>query len=170
MAIYQTSKQITKFTISGLIAVFVDFTVYYSLSNLFGNSLEVAFGDIIWTDVYKGFGFIVGTLVTYNLNKFWTWRTSDRDNKRLRNFAVLYAVSFVINIGINKLGLSLFKDNEIALLYTTFDGVKTTVFPFKTDKLFAFVLATAVTSIVNFIGQKIWIFKGNAKNDADDSE
>ena len=170
MAIYQTSKQITKFTISGLIAVFVDFAVYYGLSNLVGNANDIVGGSLHWNDVYKGLGFMTGTFVTYNLNKYWTWRTSDKNSKRLLNFMMLYLVSFVINILINKWGLHTFKDDEIALIFTNHEAVSTSLFAFKTDKLFAFVLATAVSSIVNFLGQKIWVFKGAQLIDKEDSE
>ncbi|MFT5512487.1 MAG: putative flippase GtrA [Bacteroidia bacterium] len=159
MAIYQTSKEITKFTISGLIAVFVDFAVYYGLSNMVTNANDIVGGGLYWNDIYKGSGFIVGTLVSYNMNKFWTWRTSDKDNKRLLNFGVLYLISLIINIFINKWGLSTFQDNEIALLYTNHRGVAMALAPFKTDKLFAFILATGVCSIFTFLGQKIWVFK-----------
>jgi len=170
MAIYQTSKQITKFTISGIIAVFVDFAIYYGLSNLLGNANDMVAGSMHWNDVYKGLGFMSGTVVTYNLNKFWTWRTSDRNNKRLMNFFFLYLISFVINILINKWGLHTFKDDEIALIFTSHKAVSTSLLAFKTDKLFAFVLATAVSSIVNFLGQKIWVFKGAQPISMDDSE
>lgn len=170
MAIYQTSKQITKFTISGIIAVFVDFAIYYGLSNLFGSASDEAFAGMQWNDVFKGIGFISGTFVTYNLNKFWTWRTSDRNNKRLMNFFYLYLISFVVNITINKWGLHIFHDDEISLVFTTHEQVVNTLFAFKTDKLFAFVLATGVSSVVNFIGQKIWVFKGASSSTADDSE
>ncbi len=169
MAIYQTSKQITKFTISGIIAVFFDFAVYYSLSNLIGNDTPHAFWGMEWNDVYKGIGFISGTFITYNLNKYWTWRTSDKDNKRLANFAVLYLVSFVVNIAVNKWGLHVFQDDEISLLYTNHEHVSNSLLAFKTDKLFAFVLATGVSSVVNFVGQKIWVFK-DSPNTQDDSK
>jgi putative flippase GtrA len=164
MAIYQTSKQITKFTISGLIAVFVDFAIYYGLSNLAGNADNFVSGNLYWNDVYKGLGFLTGTFVSYNLNKFWTWRTSDRDNRRLVNFVLLYFVSLIVNISINKWGLHTFHNNEIALLYTKHDLEAITLFPFKTDKLFAFILATGVSSVITFLGQKLWVFKDQKKS------
>ncbi|MFT5722943.1 MAG: putative flippase GtrA [Bacteroidia bacterium] len=170
MAMYQTGKQITKFTISGIIAVLVDFAVYYGLSNLVGNADDVLAGGLHWNDFYKGFGFLTGTFVSYNLNKFWTWRTSDRNNKRLANFTILYLVSLVVNIIINKWGLHTFLNNEIALLYTNHEQVAVTLFPFKTDKLFAFVLATGVSSVITFIGQKLWVFKDKKATDEADSE
>ena len=171
MALYQTSKQITKFTISGIIAVFFDFAVYYGLSNLFGHADGDFVGGMHWNDAYKGLGFISGTFVTYNLNKFWTWRQSDRNSKRLYNFLALYFISFVVNVLINKWGLMQFGDHEIAVQWRIFESVsqykETTIAAFKTDKLMAFVLATAVSSIVNFIGQKIWVFKEKT-TDTDD--
>ncbi|MBI1305034.1 MAG: hypothetical protein GC181_00305 [Bacteroidetes bacterium] len=175
MALYQTSKQITKFTISGLIAVAFDFGVYYGLSNLFKDASinpETVFIGFNWNDIFKAMGFMSGTFVTYNLNKFWTWRKSDKNHKRLMNFMVLYSISFVINVLINKWALSLLGDNEIAFVYRTFDKSVRELIVLKTDKLFAFILATAVSSIVNFVGQKIWVFSTGVDpiNDTDDSE
>ncbi|MCB9262363.1 MAG: GtrA family protein [Flavobacteriales bacterium] len=167
MALYQTSKEITKFTISGIIAVMVDFFVYYTFSNVFGNADSKLSGPIHYADIYKGLGFIAGTFVTYNINKYWTWRQTDKNKKRLANFFMLYLISFVVNIGINAWGLSFFKDNEIALLWTSFNGEVHKFFPFKTDRLFAFILATGVTSVVNFVGQKLWIFKDSTSAEDD---
>ncbi|MFT4521454.1 MAG: putative flippase GtrA [Bacteroidia bacterium] len=169
MALYQTSKQIMKFTISGVIAVCFDFTIYYGLSNIFyeaANSGQVLIGDFGWNDVFKAFGFLSGTLVTYNLNKFWTWRQTDRNRDRLKNFLVLYAISFVINVIVNKYGLRLFSDDEIVLLSRPEIGNQIEVIAFKTDKLFAFLMATIVSSVFNFVGQKIWVFNlGTPKSD-----
>lgn len=167
MAIYQTSKQITKFVITGLIAVFCDFAVYYSLSNVIGNASSDAFLGLQWNDVFKGIGFLSGTFVTYNLNKYWTWRTSDKNNKRLGNFVILYLISFVINILVNKWGLQIFHDDEISVLYRNHEGVSTSLLAFKMDKLFAFILATGVSSVVNFVGQKVWVFKDKPSTEVD---
>ena len=38
MAIYQASKQLTKFIISGILAVGVDFVVYFGLSQYMGTN------------------------------------------------------------------------------------------------------------------------------------
>lgn len=170
MAIYQTSKEITKFTISGLIAVFVDFAVYYGFRLLLDNAHDIAVGALHWNDVYKGFGFIVGTLVSYNMNKFWTWRTGDRNNKRLMNFAILYLISMVFNILINKWGVHAFHDNEVAVLFTNHLGESKTFAPFRLDILIAFIIATGACSVFTFLGQKIWVFKGAKSTDKADSE
>lgn len=161
MALYQTSKQITKFTISGLIAVAFDFSVYYGLSNLFHDAAQSADSILFtlnWNDLFKAFGFLSGTLITYNLNKFWTWRKPDRNHKRLLNFLILYSLSFIINVVINKLGLNTFHNNELVAMLRDSTGNMNEFIAIKTDKLFAFVMATAASSIFNFIGQKIWVF------------
>lgn len=166
MPIYQTSKQITKFTISGLIAVAFDFAVYYGLSNLFSaasHAQDAIFLSLNWNDLFKAMGFLSGTIVTYNLNKFWTWRTPDRNNRRLINFLLLYSISFVINIAVNKFGLSLFHDNEMVLMLRKASGEMSEFMAFKADKLFAFILATVFSSIFNFIGQKTWVFNTGEK-------
>ena len=175
MPIYQTSKQLTKFVISGLIAVVFDFGVYYSLSNLFSDLVQSGNPVLLslnWNDIFKALGFLSGTLVTYNLNKYWTWRTPDRNNRRLVNFLILYSMSFVINVLVNKFGLQLFHDNELVIMFRNDVGVLKEFIALKTDKLFAFVMATAASSIFNFIGQKIWVFNSGPEEltDAVDSE
>jgi putative flippase GtrA len=171
MAVYQTSKQIIKFTISGLVAVVFDFGVYYGLSNMFNEAVMSSSNVLLslnWNDIFKAFGFLSGTLVTYNLNKFWTWRTPDRNHKRLFNFLILYSISFVLNVLVNKWGLNLLHDNELVLMFRDANDKMYEFLAFKTDKLFAFVLATTASSILNFIGQKVWIFNRSETMDTTD--
>ncbi|NBV57348.1 MAG: GtrA family protein [Bacteroidetes bacterium] len=89
MAFYQASKQLSKFIISGIIAVGVDFVVYFILSQYMGANES------------KALSFCSGMLVTYNLNKYWTWRQTDKNNKRLTLFALLYFVALIINVSAN---------------------------------------------------------------------
>ena len=162
MAFYDTSKQITKFTISGVIAVLFDFSVYYSLSNLFDVSASTDASFIFglgWTDVFKGLGFIAGTFVTYNLNKFWTWRQKDKNNKRLRNFFFLYFISFCVNILINRYAMGALPNHDFVAEIRHAAGTDWEIIALKVDKLAAFLIATLASSILTFIGQKTWIFK-----------
>jgi putative flippase GtrA len=145
--LYLATKQLTKFAIAGFTAVFCDLLVYYILSSF------------LPTDLSKALGFISGTFVTYNINKFWTWRQNDRNTRRLMNFLLLYAVSMVVNVAINSYALGLIPDYEILLqLRFTMDDI-TPLATFKADKFTAFVIATVFSSIVNFLGQKYWVFK-----------
>lgn len=161
---YEVSKQLIKFVISGVIAVLTDFIVYYGLGALpFDIEYSIGLGFHL-NDLYKALGFLFGTTVTYNLNKFWTWRKTDTDNSRLGKFAVLYAISFIINIGVNKYALQYMPDNEFMLMIKRFDETAKQLFALKIDKLAAFLIATIASTIVNFIGQKTWVFKSKEED------
>lgn len=143
-------KQITKFFIIGVSAVLVDFIIYYMMSDLMG----------INTDISKAFGFMIGTVYTYFLNKRWTWKYTERSNKGMvLKFGVVYAVSFVFNILINKYGLEWIPDFIIKLELNFADGNNMPIFAIKGDKFLAFFFATVVSAVINFIGQKFLVFK-----------
>ncbi len=143
-------KQITKFFIIGVSAVLVDFIIYYMMSDLMG----------INTDLSKAIGFMVGTVYTYFLNKRWTWKYTERSNKGMvLKFGIVYAVSFVFNILINKYGLELIPDFNINLSLTYTDGNVQNIFSIKGDKFLAFFFATVMSAVINFIGQKFLVFK-----------
>lgn len=143
-------KQITKFFIIGVSAVLVDFIVYYILSDF----------AKINTDISKAFGFIVGTFYTYFLNKRWTWKYTEKSNKGMVfMFGIVYLVSFVFNLLINKYGLEYLPDYLISLTLQDSEGKVDTIFALKGDKFLAFFFATLVSAIINFIGQKFFVFK-----------
>lgn len=147
MAIYQTSKQLTKFGLVGMTAVMVDLFVYYLLS------------QFIDVNISKALSFASGTFVTYNLNKFWTWRQTDKNNTRLFLFLILYAMSLLINVGVNSLALQYLPKSEIIISLRDLGNELNQLFAMKTDKFVAFFIATAVSSVFNFLGQKYWVFK-----------
>jgi putative flippase GtrA len=151
--IYQTSKQLIKFGISGLTAASIDFFVYYSASS------------VMPTMAAKALGFLIGTYVTYNLNKHWTWRKKDQDRMRVAKFIGLYAISMVINVMVNEYSLSIIPNNEFLLMMRPEIGDTSELFALKLDKVFAFGIATVVSSIVNFLGQKFWVFNQNESED-----
>ncbi len=118
-------KELLRFLLSGITAVSVDFLSYTLLLHV-QTPLSLA----------KGTGFLSGTVVTYFLNKFWTFQNPQREWKEVFRFVLLYAVSLGINIGIN----------HVVLAETDLVGL-------------AFLSATAVSTIVNFIGLKTFVFK-----------
>ena len=157
-------KQITKFFIIGVSAVLVDFVIYYLLSDLMGQNLDLS----------KGMGFLVGTVYKYYLNKLWTWKYTERSNKgMLVKFGMVYAVSFVFNILINKYGLKLIPEFDINLTVVTFkgtlaDAVKP-IFSVKGHKFLAFFFATVVSAVINFLGQKFLVFRTANLDPKDDT-
>ena len=143
-------KQITKFFIIGVSAVLVDFFVYYLLSDLLNVNIDVS----------KGLGFMVGTVYTYYLNKLWTWKYTEKSNKgMLLKFGLVYAVSFVFNILINKYGMKLLPAFEVNLSLSMPDTqTVSNLFSLKGNKFLGFFLATVVSAVINFLGQKFLVF------------
>lgn len=150
MAIYQASKQLTKFIISGMLAVTVDFTVYFALSQYLDPSIS------------KAISFCSGMLVTYNMNKFWTWKQPEKNNKRLLLFSTLYALALMVNVGTNNIILDALPNYtfSFSLNDEKLDIIKRLVVG--VDKLGAFIIATVASVAITYVGQKYWLFK--AKN------
>ena len=119
-----TKQQLGKFIVSGLIAVAVDFGVYFFLNNYINHNVS------------KGLSFLTGSIVAYLLNKFWTFRAKEFSGSQLFRFFFLYLTTLAINILVNKGVLNLF--NSV---------------------LFGFLCATGASTILNFLGQKFWVFK-----------
>jgi putative flippase GtrA len=141
-------KQITKFFIIGVSAVLVDLVIYYFMSDIL--SLN--------TDISKASGFLVGTVYTYYLNKMWTWRYTEKSNKGMVfMFGLVYGISFVFNILINKFGLVLIPEFEVSLKIDSASW-HYDIFAIKGGKFLAFFIATITSAIINFLGQKFLVF------------
>ncbi len=146
------AKQITKFFIIGVSAVLVDLTIYYLLSTMLGLS----------TDVAKGMGFLTGAFYTYHLNKLWTWRNKEKTDKHtLLRFALIYGISFVANISINKYGLLTIPSFVASFHISPVAQNGFDIFAVKGEKLLSFIIATGFSAFFNFLGQKFFVFKSN---------
>lgn len=82
----------------------------------------------------------VGMLNSYVLNKYWTFAQKGQlEPKQAIRFTVLNLGSLLISLGL----LALFKDQlELKLIW-------------------AKLLATVATTLVNFAGSKLWVFRAN---------
>lgn len=139
----ELNKQLIKFTLIGLLAVLTDLIFYFIFLNIIPSNL---FDFLSTESVSKALSFVCGIFVTYNLNKYWTWRKRDRSHKRLAKFTVLYSTSLFLNVAVNGTALYILKNYEwLAFLPKKY--------------LIAFVAATGASAIFNFTGQKFWVFK-----------
>ncbi len=87
-----------------------------------------------------------GTFVTYNLNKLWTWRRRDKNNARFAKFMLLYGTSMLVNVATNTF-----------LLFVLHNYSHILDLP---NKYFiAFAGATGMSAVLNFAGQKVWVFR-----------
>jgi putative flippase GtrA len=145
------NKQLIKFTLIGLLAVLTDLVFYY----LFLNVLPLRATDVFSNEALaKAMSFICGIFVTYNLNKYWTWRKRDRSNRRLAKFSALYGASLLLNVAVNT--LMLFLLHEYQDVYDI---------PYK--YFVAFIAATGASAAFNFTGQKFWVFREGLAESAD---
>ena len=119
----QIKRELNKFLFAGLAAVGTDLLVYYLLLNLLS------------TEVSKGVSFIIGSVVAFIINKYWTFKKPEKSYKEMIQFGVLYGTTLGLNVMTNK----------IVLDYT--DIV-----------LVSFIVATGISTILNFVGQKWWVF------------
>lgn len=87
--------------------------------------------------ISKGISFLCGTLLAYFLNKFWTFEKPSHSANEIIKFLILYTSTLGINVGVN----------AFCLLYIG------------SAKPLAFLIATGASTILNFAGQKWWVFK-----------
>lgn len=126
-------RQVVRFAVVGVVATLSDALVY---------------GGLLWTgtvtseDVAKALSFLVGTCVAFVLNKLWTFEDRSRDPRQVAAFFALYGTSWGINVGMNRLALW---------------GAMSLDLPFA--HALAFCIATGASMVVNFLGQRFWVFR-----------
>ena len=86
--------------------------------------------------IAKTLSFICGSIVGFIINKYWTFKSPKFQIKEILKYTVLYILTALINSQVNKYTLLLFG-----------------------NEMFAFLCATGVSTILNFLGQKFLIFR-----------
>lgn len=92
--------------------------------------------NFLVNNLAKGISFLAGTVVAFIINKYWTFEKSEKSFIEVIRFGLLYSITLGANVLINKLVLD---NSRIVIL--------------------SFIIATGVSTILNFIGQKFWVFK-----------
>ena len=83
----------------------------------------------------KTISFIFGSIVAFTVNKYWTFEQYIKNLSEIIRFTSLYSLTLALNIIANRISLVL---TDMLLL--------------------SFIIATTASTIVNFIGQKFWVF------------
>jgi putative flippase GtrA len=117
-------KELLRFLVAGFSAVATDMSAYYLLLLVLPPSYA------------KGISFMLGTIVAYLINKYWTFEQGKHSYSEMLRFAILYGTTLGCNVMTNKLVL-----NITALVWL------------------AFLAATGVSTVLNFAGQKWWVFR-----------
>lgn len=83
----------------------------------------------------KAISYIAGAIIGFIINKLWTFESKQFNISEIFKYITLYAVSAMMNICVNRLVL--------------------TILP---STMFAFLCATGISTIINFLGQKFFVF------------
>ena len=121
----KTPKEFVRFCVVSMMAGTTDFSFYY-LSKMF-----------LPVDISKAVSFILGGIVGYFLNKYWTFSQC----RRSRSETVRYLI-----VGLFLLGFNVSVNRGILLLWPG------AIFP-------AVVTASLSTTLVSFVLKKVWVFK-----------
>ncbi|MCB9682145.1 MAG: GtrA family protein [Alphaproteobacteria bacterium] len=132
----RTLGQIVRFVVAGGIATLADLSVYTAL-------LATILPDA--TGLSKTLSFVVGTTVAFVLNKYWTFGDHRRDHAQTARFVALYGVAWAVNVGANEVSLAV---------------LATSPLPAAAWLPVAFVVATGCSMVLNFLGQRLWVFRG----------
>jgi putative flippase GtrA len=84
----------------------------------------------------KAISYVLGAAVGFVINKFWAFDSKQFSLREIGSYIILYAISALANT----------MTNAFALMIISW-------------KIFAFLCATGVSTIINFLGQKFYVFK-----------
>jgi putative flippase GtrA len=123
----ETSKQIRRFLVVGLLSVLTDLGVYYSLVS----------GAVWSSGAAKALSYLAGVLVGFALNKSWTFESRRKSWSEPVTYLGLYFVTLLVNVLCNYLVLAAL-GNELRLPAFLFATGITTALNFGGMRLMTF--------------------------------
>ncbi len=108
----------------GFLSFVADYTLYIFLLNY------------IQIDISKTLGVLLGILISFTMNRNWTFNSKSKVSQEAKKFVSLYMVNLILNVLVNKYIYYLTNDIKISYFISLF-----------------------FTIIIGFIGQKYWVFK-----------
>lgn len=145
-------KEIGVFLIVGSLTVLVDF-LGYRLSLRLG--IDYAFAKVI--------GFIVGTVFAYFANKYGTFGHVDHAPNIMPRFVALYMITLCANVLVNQATLEMLGHTS-NILPDFFAWILNQIIDWIGARAtlvvnLAFLVATGVSAMLNFLGMKFLVFK-----------
>ena len=133
---------IPKFLLTGVINTLVGALVMFLLYNLAGCSYWLS----------SAANYLVGGTVSFFLNKYFTFRNTERSWAQVARFALTVAVCWLLAYGIAK-------PLTLRLLASASESVQTNV---------AMVVGMGLYTVLNYLGQRFFAFKSSKSEDTDD--
>jgi putative flippase GtrA len=123
------TNQLGRFILVGGLCALVDSGSYWLLLHLG-----------VWVHLAKALSFIAGTTTAFFLNRRFTFQAANGGVSQAGGFALLYTVTFFVNVGTNALMLQ---------LLPTFRG----------EYLVAWVVAQGMATAINFVTLRTVVFR-----------
>lgn len=123
-------RELAVFLMVGASTVLIDLCSYRAL----------IWSGLAGVDLAKGIGFLAGMLFAYFANRAWTFGHKKPAAGSPQRFVLLYALTLGANVLINALALAWLGPAALAVER-------------------AFLLATGVSAVLNFLGMKYFVFK-----------
>lgn len=148
----KTFWQLVKFAIVGVLNTLVDFAVFQTLNLLLG-----------WVYVAQIFGYTCGIVNSYLWNSNWTFREQrTRSLREMMLFLVVNLISLGVSLGVIWLCREVFGvTNEWAATW-----MPDLLSGFVKGDTIAKLIATCVAIVVNFVGNRLFVFNGKEKLEA----
>jgi len=127
-------RELGVFLIVGSLTVVIDFLCYRT----------VAWSGVVSVGTAKAAGFLIGTAFAYFANRAWTFGRREHVPGTAWRFVLLYGVSLGANVAVNAAVLGLAAGNAYLAPYAV---------------PFAFLMATGVSTCLNFLGMKLFVFR-----------
>lgn len=121
--------QVLRFVLTGGFSAVVDFGLYLTLYKVAGLQVDAA----------KAISFVAGTVTAYLINRRWTFAAAPSRSRFVAVMA-LYALTFVVQVGIN----------HVALRFLDYRDWAVPV---------AFAIAQGTATVINFVVQRGLIFR-----------
>lgn len=108
------------------------------ITDYFFYHLLMRFG--IALSISKGISYILGAIIGFVINKLWTFESKQFQMNEIGKYTILYICSAIANMFINAIIIWIFS-----------------------SAFFAFLCATGTSTIMNFLGQKFFVFSKEDK-------
>lgn len=130
-------RQVTRFLVIGCCTTATDLTIYMLLTSL----------GLLSPSPAKGSSYLSAMVFGFFGNKLWAFQSNRRSLDEPLAFFGLYGTTLLVNVGLNALGLAVLGHSVPA-------------------RLMAFVAATGVTTVLNFLGLRFVAFRRGIEEQA----